>query len=373
MRSNRQGEIQAAFALVAAVIGAGFASGREIMRFFSVFGPWSWAGCVLAALLLAGFSAWAAALANRLHAYDLATLCLRALGGAGGRVAAWLNGTLVTVTAGAMIAAMGELAALSLPIQNAYAVGVACTLVVGVLLAYRGLSAIAAVGGWLLPTCLVLYFLLLRQDAPRAVLSVEPINAWRALPLSFAYAAMNAALGAGVLCELGVGRDTRGIVRTCALAGALLLLMLLLGNAVFIRHVDTLRDAALPVVMLSRSLGAAGYWLCIAVLSLAVMSTLVALLRTLERMTARFVPPRMSWPLAVLLPLLAGLTGFDTLIGGAYPLLGVASTLLFFGMIVKPLGMRAKNQEGRDLCACENARGGKAERIKSGSTPFAKM
>lgn len=341
MRSERYQEIQAALALVATVVGAGFASGREVLRFFSIFGQWSWVGCVLAALLLTGLSAWSALLAARLNAYDLATLCRRALGERGGQAAAWLNGTLVTVTAGAMVAAMGELAALALPIHGAYQIGIVFSVAVAALAARRSLSTIAAIGGWLLPACLLLYALLLR-DATGGNATPAPPQAWRALPMAFAYASMNAALGCGVLCELGRGKSRANVLRACAIAGALLLLLLLGANAALYRHVETLRDAALPIVMLARSLGAMGYWLCIAALSLAVITTLLALTHTLARMLGTAIPSPLSQALSITLPLLVGLTGFSTLVSSLYPLLGTASTLLFLAIVLKPIKPRSQ-------------------------------
>lgn len=333
--------MQAALTLVAAVVGAGFASGLEVMRFFTAYGRWSWAGCIVAAVLLSLFSAWAAIQANELHACDLGTLCRRSLGGMGGHVAAWLNGALCVITAGAMFAAMGELFALSLPIKNAYAVGIVVSLLVGGLLSYKGLSTLAAMCGWLLPACLLLYTLLLHLPKPATVEIITPSDAWHTLPMAFAYSAMNAALGCGVLCELGQGKSRYGIIRACSMACALFLLLLLSANTTLYQHQQELLNEAMPVVQLARSLGAAGYWLCIVVLMLAVMSTLTALLRTFHHMLGHSIPSKCRWSITLLLPLGACLSGFDTLVSNVYPMLGVASTFLFLLMMVKPFSSRS--------------------------------
>ena len=336
MRKFR-GETQAALALVATVIGAGFASGREVMRFFTAFGTWSWAGCVTAAFFLSGFAMWAAYQAGMLQAHDLGTLCMRALGGVGGRLASVLNGTLCAVIAGAMLAAVGELAALSIPVHNAYAIGVGVSLLLGGLLASRGLSSLSALGGWLLPACLLLYTLLLNLPAPETIQVITPSRPWQALPMSFAYAAMNAALSCGVLCEVGQKRDARSLLRIGAIVFLLILLLLIGANASLYPHQAELLHEALPVVQLSKSLGAVGYWLCIIVLFLAVMTTLIALLRTLYRMLGDPVPKRTRWPVALGAPFVACMGGFDWIIESVYPVLGVASTLLFLAMMVRPL------------------------------------
>ena len=342
---NFRGETQAALALVAAVIGAGFASGREVMRFFTAFGVWSWAGCTAAALLLSGFSMWAAYQANKLSAYDLGTLCMRSLGGIGGRLASALNGALCAVIAGAMLAAIGELAALSLPVHNAYAIGVGLSLLLGGLLAGRGLSSLSMLGGWLLPACLLLYTLLLNLPAPETIQVITPSRPWQTLPMAFAYAAMNAALSCGVLCEVGQKRETKSLFRIGAMVFFLFLLLLLGANASLYPHQADLLHEALPVVQLSKSLGAVGYWLCIVVLFLAVMTTLIALLRTLYRMLGEPVPRYARWPVALGAPFIACMGGFDWIIESVYPVLGMASTLLFLAMMVKPFASMARKRQ----------------------------
>ncbi len=340
------GEIQAALALTATVVGAGFASGREIMRFFTQYGAFSWIGCVLSALLLATFAALMGILAGKLGARDISTLCNRALGGVAGRVAACINGVLITVTAGAMLAAMGELMALALPIHHAWEIGVLFGLISSCWMAKRGLSALAAAGGWLMPVCLLLYGLLFglpqesAQMAQAARTSAPAV--WGVLPLAFAYAAMNASLGSGVLCEMGKSRDAGAVVRVSAIAGGMLLMLLLLANATLSRHIGTLRDEALPAVVLARSLGATGYWLCLAAMMLAVLTTLVALMRTLLNMTQETLPAPAVWPVTVLLPLLCGMTGFGALVGIAYPVLGVITALVFLMIVASPLIKKKK-------------------------------
>ncbi|MDR0897441.1 MAG: hypothetical protein LBN04_06250 [Oscillospiraceae bacterium] len=337
MKQTAQATGRAALVLVASVVGAGFASGREVLRFFTAFGAWSWVGCLIGAASIAGLSIAAGLLANRLGAHDLLSLCRKALPGWGGQAAAGIYAVMLAVTAGAMLSAMGELAALSLPIVPAYQVGFVLSLLVAALLTQRGLGALAAVGGWLIPACCVLYALLLRNPSLPTEPVATPPDAWRTLPLGFAYAAMNTALGCGVMLEGGRGQGKRRLVQSGALAGGLLLLLLLAANAVMLPHAAALIGEPLPMVRLARALGAPGYWMCIVVLSLAVMTTLVALLRGLRQMIAQVVPGRWSLPVAIAPPLLAALGGFEAIVGRVYPLLGVVCTLLFLAILLRPL------------------------------------
>lgn len=354
MRNGFVDELIAALSLVAVVVGAGFASGREVLRFFTSFGPLSYLGCVVAAGMLAWLSAFAAIRANALCAHDLATLSKRSLGGASGIAAAWLQGALVTATAGAMVAAMGEIVSLALPVRGAYGIGVGIGLAIAWIVSARGLSALAMISGGLVPAFLLLYALLHGLPMPETPAApVSWVSGLSTMPLAAGYAAMNAALGCGVLSELGRGRSRNSIIRISAMGGALLLMLLVYANFVLYPHRDALRDEALPAVQLARALGPVGYWLCIVMLALAVMTTLMALMRTLQRMLAPTVGDAVSRGLSLLMPLLVALYGFETLVGSVYPLLGAVCTLLFLTMMVR--GGDKKRE--RACCALPEGRG----------------
>ena len=57
--------LRSALAIVAAIVGAGFASGREVMTFFSEMGAASWLGVGVACALVGGITAMLAQLGAR--------------------------------------------------------------------------------------------------------------------------------------------------------------------------------------------------------------------------------------------------------------------------------------------------------------------
>ena len=94
---ERRGPCRGAMAVLAAVAGSGFASGREIALFFAQTGPASWAGVGLAGLvfgLLVGLTAGAAA---RTDANGFPALCRRQLGRRAARLACGLHVLLLVV------------------------------------------------------------------------------------------------------------------------------------------------------------------------------------------------------------------------------------------------------------------------------------
>ena len=135
-----------ALALLGGVIGAGFASGREIVRFFAAHGAM---GFIAVAFALAALLALFALLPIRLAAEGqtgLSGLCRARFGARVGGVCGALFFLLSAVTGGAMLAACAELSALVWPIRHAYALGFAVTAVLAALLCAfetRGLARCA--------------------------------------------------------------------------------------------------------------------------------------------------------------------------------------------------------------------------------------
>lgn len=310
----------AAWAMLGAIIGAGFASGREMASFFSRYQEWSHAGITAAVVV----SAW---LILRVMRWNRSKT----------RAARWMRclwrilfTALLTVTGGAMLAASGELAALVLPIHGAQPIGMTVTLAGSILLALRqirGLAWISRLLTWSL-TGVMLSGLLLE---PTGAVVVEVPASLRTLPeilvRGVCYGGLNMALAVPVMMEvsgsLSAVQQRRTAVMTCGLLAALLVV----GNAVLLRH-PALLGESLPFLQLTRPWGLRGYGLSAACLYLAMLTTLAACLRGVLLMM------RSRWSL--LLPTLTAAAGFSGAVDVLYPLLGGACVLMLFVLRGKP-------------------------------------
>lgn len=315
------GAVSCALALLGGVIGAGFASGREIVRFFAAHGPMAGVAVLGALAALCALFLRLPAQLERAGASSLPGLCRARFGRRLGRVCAALFALLCAVTGGAMLAACAELAALTLPLAHAYALGFAVSLPVCAALALAGTAGLAAPGAAL---CALLPALLLRLMAlPPGEACFEPVSGpdlpVRALAEGAVYGALNAAMLGGALpMLLSLHRAQRR--RAVALFGAGFALLLSLGVAVCRRHLPFVWDQPLPFVALSRSLGAGGYLLVAACLYAAALSTLCAMLAALLRLLPGPRPAR-ALAACALCALFAAL-GFGRLVSAAYPVLG---------------------------------------------------
>lgn len=312
--------IFSALALVGSVIGAGFASGREVARFFSGYGVSGAAAALCAAGLLTALLLRIVSKMERAGAGTAAALCRARFGEGLGSLCAALFFMLFSVTAGAMLAACAEIAALTLPVHHAYGFGLSASLLLALLLAHRRARGLALAGGLLVLALPVLLVRLLLLPAGEACFypAMAPDLPVRAVADGVSYAALNAALLLGTT-PLLLSLDRRQ--RRCAamLFGAVFLSLLLLASLVCRRHLSVALSHPMPFLMLSRRLEG-GYLLFALCLYAAALSTLCAMLTGLMNLLP--LSPLACCSLSGAAALLFARLGFTALVHSAYPVLG---------------------------------------------------
>lgn len=319
--------ISAVFACVGAVIGAGFASGREIMVFFTRYGRHSW----WLVLLAGGMMGWLCHLCMRCAKTDSDWPGLFAYGR---RWAVLVSCLLMIVTAGAMISAAGHMIALLWVNEWAYAIGAAGTMLMAWLCSFRSLRMMGWISALLsiLLVCILAYAIG-RTNAEYAVLLTEPTGTalLRAVLFAAAYAAMNMMLAIGVVCRsAGQGRWVPAAV------GLVIAGLLGLSNALYSRHPELL-DAAFPIVALLNGYGRNGFLLSVILLYLSIFTTQTAVMLALRSAVERYVSsPLISCVVTLGLPLMVSCAGFSGIVDGLYAPAGLICLLTVFA----PLAVR---------------------------------
>lgn len=321
-----------ALACVGAVVGAGFASGREVMVFFSRHGAFSWPLIVLSTGLMCMICALV------MHkTRNCSTLYWCGMYQLEGKRLRWLGEAclflLMGVTGGAMISASGNLVALALPLHGAHWIGSAATLLLAYWLTQKDLKPLAVLSGILTGGILAAYVLILSQgNEPMAVSAPAPLTlggGLKAVLFAVAYSGMNMAIALGVICDCAK-TSTRTICRASLLFGLLLTGLLFLSNYTLLQY-DDLEGAMFPIVRLLSDLGKVGFWVSVTVLYLAVFTTLTAILCALRRMCVGYGIHSRWIPASTMgIPLLFSLAGFEQIVEGFYAPVGLACLLLIF-------------------------------------------
>lgn len=299
--------LRCAVEVLGAMIGAGFASGREVAAFFAVHGAWGVVGALAATAVIV----WA---------------CGRMMQRGEGTVSAgrrWVTVALLLLTGGAMAAASGRVAALLLPVHGAEAIGMVVTLA----LAARNAQGEGR-GRWMISAALLVCLAVtistgfMTSDDTRLLRREALWTPLHAAASGLCYGGFNAMLAAPVVVCTGGQLSARSQRRAAWMIGGGLLALLLGCMAALVRHPAAMA-AELPLLLFASPLGRWADVLCGACLYLAALTTVTAAQQGLQAMTPRLP----GWVLTVAMAIV-GLLGFGRLVDVAYPAAGGVCLLM---------------------------------------------
>lgn len=320
--------LSAALSAVAAMVGAGFASGREVVVFFSGQGAASWLG-VLIACAGAGFLTGAiASLAKRTGRRELPGVFGRTMGRGSGIAMQAVYSALLVLCAAAMLSTGATLGALTFPFHGSFLLGTAITLLCALYLTSRGALPVA---GLALVGMMAVWYIALGTGQ-----SDSGVHAGGSVVISASsgliYAAFNATIAAGVIC-LNAAEDVRP-ARVGIHTALLLAAMLVPANWALLQTDVSTRQMALPTVVMARRWGVPGYYLSICALFLAVVTTLSAALSAHRAQLAELgLRPAHALFFSSTAALALSMAGLTALVGVGYPAAGIVCAVMLLLLI----------------------------------------
>ena len=336
--SNIKNILGIAMAFVGVVVGAGFASGQEVLQFFSSFGYWGLVGGVVSGLCFAvlGMAVGELSQVSVSHSFKegLYLICGPRLG----IVADIMITFFMYAIAVVMFAGGGSLMEQQWGVPAEY--GSIMVMVVTVLIVFLRVNRVLAIIGSVTPLLVLMVVLLciyswstrtLPLDELDVIANTKPQGADHWLIAALLYVSYNMVVGAPFLMIACSQATSRRNALLGGLVGGLLLgiLIVLISTSVFGR-IDTIGSAALPMLMLateqSRLLGT----LISVVIFAMILTTSVGVLfsfsaRIFQPNTLKF---NIGTAIAGGLGLIGAKVGFISLVGTVYPFFG------YFGFVL---------------------------------------
>jgi len=334
--------LQIAFTYIGTVVGAGFASGREIYEFFVRYGPQGLAGILIAAFLFVWAGIRVMNIAWRIKAESYQDISVYLFGKSLGTV---FNGLLLAVllgTTSVMMAATGALAQenFQLPAQ----LGIWSTMLFVYFITIRGLPAIHSVNSLFVPLLIGFMFLVFWHAAPWEEHGDIPVitssHAWSWLSAPISYVALNTALTQSVLVPIGrASRDPRILTWGGILGGGGIALLLVLAYLAMTAHPAVVQVADMPMIALLSGMGKGITLLFAFVVWIEILSSLIANVYGLAQQTQQWLPLRL--PAVTLLILgccyLVSFFGFKTLLALLYPLFGKLVAFFLVMLLIRQI------------------------------------
>ncbi|MDI3256268.1 MAG: hypothetical protein QJR01_00830 [Kyrpidia sp.] len=326
--------VSVGFTFMGTIVGAGFASGQEILTFFTRHGWASYGAIVLASLLFGVVGSRVLLLGADLDGRSSRSLTLHLLGPWVAPAVDVTMGLMLFGVSVAMLAGAGALFEERLGLS--FSLGVVITASLCYLTVLFGLNGIMKANDVVVPLMILTtaWISFHHFGAASASFSSLPSSAVKSAISAVSYAAFNLGLSVSVFIPLGRQiRDGR-ILRAGAWIGALGMgLMLLCANAAMSRYWPVITDLELPMGGLARELHPAVHAVFIAVLWGEIYSTLIANVFGLIRMVqdlGRRVHPGSVAILLLVAAFFISRIGFSNLVHGLYPIFGYVSLLLLF-------------------------------------------
>ncbi|MDF2962703.1 MAG: rane protein [Paenibacillus sp.] len=336
--------LQVSFTYVGTVVGAGFATGQEILQFFTRYGWMATLTIGVSSLLFVWLGIKLMLLAHDVKARsyeDLNKLLF------GAKVGEWISlFTLVTLFGVTTVMLAGAGSVFTEQFHLPYQFGLIITLILAFIVLNKGMKAILAVNSIVVPlmltfSCIVVWY---TWDLPGSDNWLHLTSDYTTGRIWFApvlYAAFNLSMAQGVLVPLGSQTKDRSVLFWGGICGGFIIgMMLLAGHFALSAQMPGISQFDIPMGHLIHKLGPVLQLLFICVIYGEIFTTLIADVYGLSTQLEQRTRLSRTWILLLILFLsyLISQLGFKALLSTLYPLFGLVSTAWLVMIIRQPGG-----------------------------------
>ncbi|CAH0117563.1 MULTISPECIES: hypothetical protein [unclassified Paenibacillus] len=333
--------LQIAFTYIGTVVGAGFATGQEILQFFTQYGNWAPLTIIAATLLFIWLGTKVMLLSFDIRAKSYEDLNKHLFGEQGGR---WISLFLMIILIGVnsvMLAGAGSLFVEHFNIH--YQTGLLFTLFCSYILLSKGIKSILALNSVVVPLMLTFTVLIvlntMRSPYSHHWITLISDRSWSATwAAPFLYTAFNLAMAQAVLVPVGAAMPNKAVIRWGGWLGGLGIgLMLLAGHFALSAYMPGITQFEIPMGSIAYQLGHIVQFIYLFLIFLEIFTTYVAdIFGVTLQIRQRWLPEaHPQWITAGIMLVCYTISqfGFSSLLSILYPLFGLFS-LVWLVMIV---------------------------------------
>lgn len=333
--------LQIAFAYVGTVVGAGFASGQEIMRFFSIYGTLSYIAIIISTLLfiLIGIKIMKIGMKYKATSFKEMFDCVFSP-----TIANICNIILticLIITTIVMLAGAGAVFEEQLGIQFIY--GIIITCICTFLIVIFGISGLFSINVVVVPILILFNIILFiftctNQNLlfTNSLTSIIPIiNIFRSGVL---YVLFNVMLSLGVLGAIGHNIDnTKTLIYGGILGGLILGILIIFENTCLLAYSPGILQYEIPIAHIAIKMGNSYHTLFTMVVWGEIVTTLVASVYSLVEYANQLKISRFTSIYVILLfSSIISHFGFSTMVHYLYPLLGIIGLFFIPALFIIP-------------------------------------
>jgi uncharacterized membrane protein YkvI len=328
------------FTYIGTVVGAGFATGQEILQFFTLYGRTATITIAISSFLFIWLGTKIMVISHKIKANSYEDMNIHLFGSSLGRwVSVFMLLLLLAITT-VMLAGAGSVFSEHLNIS--YQLGLLVTMVLAYVVIVRGMSGIKAVNSFVVPimfTFSIVVFILAIQSPSGSnfLYLTSDYPSWRVWLSPFMYTAFNLVLSQAVLVPLGATTPDIRTIRLGGLIGGVgIAIMLLIGHIALSAHMPGIVQYDIPMGYIIIPLGPWMYLLFIFIIYSEIFTTLIADLYglTLQLKQRTQLHPQIIIIILLMICYMVSQIGFRALLSTLYPLIGLIS-LVWLGALIR--------------------------------------
>ncbi|MFJ8244181.1 GerAB/ArcD/ProY family transporter [Peribacillus asahii] len=338
MLSRWAGVFQIAAVYVGTIVGAGFATGKEIVEFFTQYGLYGFLGILIAGYLFIFIGTKMMLISSRIHAASYEEFNEYLFGK---KIASIINLLFLAMLVGvSAVMLSGAGAVFEEQLGMSKHIGVWLTIVLAIAVLIFGTRGLFAINSFVVPIMISFSVLL-------CVLTIGNGGFWesllhipetgitvKVLVSPFSYTAFNLALAQAVLVPIAYEVQDQETIKRGGMLGGIFLTIILLSGHFALMTLPNIADYEIPSAIIMKSAGETLYWVFILVIYGEIFTSVIGNIFGLERQISGFwkVPSICIILLLFMIAFFISEVGYGRLIGYLYPLFGYIS-LLFLVLV----------------------------------------
>ncbi|WP_226668477.1 hypothetical protein [Metabacillus litoralis] len=333
--------LQVAAVYVGTVVGAGFATGREIVEFFTKYGIYGLAGILVVGLLFIFIGTKMLILSKRINATSYQELMIFLFGK---KFGGFINGFMLVILLGlTSIMLSGAGAIFNEQLGLSVRIGVIITILLTICVMFFGVRGLYGVNLIVVPMLILFSVMLAIQS-----FSIEPFltsfdgtssSSINWILAAFSYAAFNLTMASAVLAPLANEINDEKVLKRGGIIGGIFLTLILICSHIALSTLPNLLQYDIPMAEVMKTALYSFHFIYIAVIYGEVFTSVIGNLFGLEKQILSYIKvPRMVIICAILcVAAFISKIGYSSLISSLYPIFGYLCLVMLVLLIVKKL------------------------------------
>ncbi|GIN37748.1 YkvI family membrane protein [Heyndrickxia oleronia] len=330
------GGLQVAAVYVGTVIGAGFATGKEIVEFFTRYGVIG-----IISILLAGYLFIALGTKMMLIAIDLRAKSYEEFNEYlfGRTISKFMNVFMMMMllgVCGVMFSGAGAVFQEHLGISKN--IGIYFTIFLTIFIMLIGTKGVFAVNTFVVPMMIIFNFIVMSKSilTPNffeSVLMIPKVeDGWRLLLSPFSYAALNLILAQAVLVPIASEVNDKKVVRIGGIIGGVLLTLILLSSHFTLITLPNVAEFEIPMAIIVQNTFGSIYYIYVAIIYGEIFTSIIGNVYGLGQQIQQYLSIKSLWIYMIIIAVvtLISKVHYGTLLALLYPLFGYISLIFIF-------------------------------------------